>query len=464
MAVAFTPGQALGRGDLDIFLTNSDGNAANAYSISFALYYVDPATQAEVLVGPASHTPVNPSVGEYYAAILVPLNAQPGTYRIRWTFQQYAGDPAQLVVQEWAVVAPGTNTGSSTSQYSTCTQDLIRKLRFLVRDHAPDRHYRFRPPEGEGQVGCYNRVFGYIWEDEELAEYLEIALWKWNVHPPATEELGTIDQLCQSKPAWKSALLWGALVNAAQALAYNWIVDEFSVAGDTLVRVVLPDGEVVDLPIEDLYGACQEGGIDTRGLRAALFQGELRVAAVDPVDGRVGLYAVKSIMQHHTADRPSVCMETPEGHVTTTCDHSLFYRKGEGLVPVRGDQVAVGDSLALVTDQGLQATQVDALTVGPPLEVSYDLCVPGPENFVLSNGIVAHNSYSIGGISLDIEKSSKYMDLKRNAEEQWDKLVESKKLTTLYIRGIQQPRFGIGVRSAFGPSLGRNVLSPRRFM
>jgi hypothetical protein len=127
----------------------------------------------------------------------------------------------------------------------------------VVVSNSPDRNYHFRPPQGEGSVGCYNRVFGYIWEDEELAEYLEMALWKWNLHPPATEELCNINTLCQRKPSWKAALLWGALVNAAQALAYNWVSDEFSVSGDTLVTVYLPDGTRVDVPIAELHAACK---------------------------------------------------------------------------------------------------------------------------------------------------------------------------------------------------------------
>jgi hypothetical protein len=127
----------------------------------------------------------------------------------------------------------------------------------VVVSNSPDRNYRFRPPQGEGTVGCYNRVFGYIWEDAELIEYLEMALWKWNMHPPETEELCNINTLCQRKPAWKAALLWGALVNAAQALAYNWVSDEFSVSGGTLVSVHLPDGTVVSVPISELYAICK---------------------------------------------------------------------------------------------------------------------------------------------------------------------------------------------------------------
>jgi len=298
VAVCFNQGQVLGRGDLDIFLTNSAGNPANAYSITYAIYCVDPTTCAEVLIGSATRTPVNPSVGEYYAAMQVPANATVGDYRIRWTFQELATTPAQTVVQEFSVV--GTSVQTTASTLTQCEQELVSKLRFMLRDTNPDRDYHFRPPEGEGEVGCYNQVFGFIWTDEELLEFLEIALWKWNMQPPETEYLSTLDAVCTQKPVWKAALLWGALVNASMALAFNWAADEFS--------------------------------------------------------------------------------------------------------------------------------------------------------------------YSIGGISLDIDKFSKYMDLKQNAEDQWDKLTEAKSRATKYLRGLCQPRFGRGIRSAFGPAVGRGVLSPRNFI
>jgi len=298
MSVVFTQGQLLGRGDLDIFLSNASGNPLNVYQITYAIYLVDPSTQAEVLIGSNARTPVNPAVGEYYAALQVPSNAAPGDYRIRWLFRETAASAQEGAVQEFGVVSASVVT--SESAYSGCVADLINKMRILTRDNNPDKNYRFAPPKSEGEVGCYNQVFGYIWEDAEFAEYLEIALWKWNAHPPETEELNNLDRLCQQKPAWKASILWGALVNAAQALAYNWTANEFD--------------------------------------------------------------------------------------------------------------------------------------------------------------------YSIGGISLNLEKSSKYESLKQNAEEQWDKLVEAKARTTKYMRGLSQPRFGRGVRSAFGPFVGRGVLSPRNFV
>jgi len=298
MSVVFQQGQVLGRNDLDIFLTNSSGNPTNVYYISYSIYYVDPSTDQEVRIGPDNRIPMNPEVGEYYASLMVPANATPGDYRIRWHIKELSTSLLEGAVQEFGIVTQQQDI--SVSPYSDCVQDLIHKMRVLTRDNNPDRNYRFNPPEGEGTIGCYNQVFGYIWTDEEFYEYLEIALWKWNIHPPSTEHLTSIDRLCSQNPSWKAALLWGALVNAAQALVYNWIANEFD--------------------------------------------------------------------------------------------------------------------------------------------------------------------YSIGGISLNIEKSSKYEGMKSNAEDQWDKLTEAKSRTVKYMRGLKQSKYGVGIRSSFGPYVGRGVLSPRAYV
>lgn len=298
MAVAFQPGDTIGRGDLDIFLTNSVGNPANAAEITFALYYVDPGPpELEVLIGATGRTPVNPQVGEYYASLTVPPSSTPGTYRIRWTFRETVSSPLQQVVMEFAIV---TDAITVVVGYTTYETEMIWKLRVLLRDQNPDKFYHFRPPEHEGDIGQYSRIFGQIWEDAELLEYLERGLDWWNMFPPSTAYLNTIDKLCTDQRMWRTAVLWEAITHACFALSCNWVADEFD--------------------------------------------------------------------------------------------------------------------------------------------------------------------YSIGGVSLSIEKSSKYESLKQNAEGQFDKASEAKARTVKYIRGLQQPRFGIGVRSAFGPAVGRGVLSPRNFI
>lgn len=295
MATSFTPGETIGQGDLDIYLTDLGGFPANAYVMTYAIYYVDP-LGGEVLIGPAERVPVNPQVGEYYASLQVPPSAVAGSYRIRWSFTQIAGGPVMTVVQEWTVVNPGT----IAVYYSVHTQGMINKLRMLLRDQNPDKFYHFRPPEAEGNIGAYNRVFGQIWEDAELYEYLERGLDWWNMQPPNTAGLSTIDRLVVEKPEWRTAVLWEAITHACFAMSMNWVADEFD--------------------------------------------------------------------------------------------------------------------------------------------------------------------YSIGGISLSIEKSSKYESLKQNAESQFDKAAEAKARTVKFMRGLQQPKYGIGIRSSFGPNVGKGVLSPRNFL
>jgi hypothetical protein len=414
MAVAFKRNQILTRGDLDIFLTNSSGNVANASSISYALYFVDPGPpETDVLIGDPQRIPENPSIGEYYASVRIPTTATYGRYRIRWTLKEFVNSNAQTVVQEFEVVPENSVLGP---EMSNGEKQMVYKLRMLLRDqclageelvtvdadgekitlpieelyeligetqetqkikdafqkgkltiksmgsqgefswkqiskahknptpvepiykitteqgkqlivtgghrvymspnlcvpaeelsvglslqtsqgttkishievienrpfmfdltveenhnlvlegsdvvvhNCPDKFYHFRPPEHESNIGSYNQVFGQVWEDAEFLEYLERALDWWNLQPPETENLSNMDQLISQKPAWRTPILQGAIQFAAMALQANWIVDEFSVRGDTDLEVLLPSGEKVKLTIEELHEIIKEEG------------------------------------------------------------------------------------------------------------------------------------------------------------------------------------------------------------
>ena len=294
MGVGFLRGQQLGRDDLNLFLTNASGHPINASEISYAIY--DFTTGMEVLVGPTKRTPTNPSVGEYYASIIIPLDANLGDYRIRWSMWEMVGGPLQTVVQEFNVRDRETAMPTCYSPYEL---DLVRRLRVLLRDQNPDKFYKFRPPAHEETVDQFSRVFGYIWEDAELLEHLDVSLDMIAASPPRTV-FNSLDAMTQQRPEWRGLLLTGAMIYALQALQINWVADEFD--------------------------------------------------------------------------------------------------------------------------------------------------------------------YSIGGVSLTIDKSSKYESLKQGASDLFDKQLEKAKATVKYIKGLQQPKYGAGIRSAFGPYVGRGVLSPRKFL
>ena len=217
------------------------------------------------------------------------------------------GDLVLSVVGDAAVYLPVESVQELPSRqfmYDITVSDWHRFVCLRTRNvlgNCPDKFYHFRPPESEGNIGSYNRVFGQVWEDAELYEYLERGLDWWNMMPPNTTlGLNTIDLLVLNKPEWRTAVLWEAITHACFAVSLNWVVDEFD--------------------------------------------------------------------------------------------------------------------------------------------------------------------YSIGGVSLSIEKSAKYESLMQNAESQFDKAAEAKARTVKFFRGLSQPKYGIGIRSAFGPAVGRGVLSPRNFL
>jgi hypothetical protein len=169
----------------------------------------------------------------------------------------------------------------------------------MLRDNKPDRNYHFTPPAGEESINQYTRVFGYLWEDDELLEFLRVSLDSINAQPPQTF-YDTLDMLMTQHRNWRTLLFTGAMVHSINALALNWIADEFG--------------------------------------------------------------------------------------------------------------------------------------------------------------------YSIGGVSLDIEKGSKYQGMANDANTRFNEMSEKAKATVLVMRGLKQSRFGVGIRSSFGPSVGRGALTPRRFL
>jgi hypothetical protein len=292
---SFYRGQQLGRGELNIFLTSANGNPTNAAEITYALY--DFTTGQEVLLGPPRRTPVNPSPGEYFASVIIPLDANLGSYRIRWTFREIVGGQIQQALMAFDVI--DKVVGEPNTVFTPNESDLIRRLRILLRDNNPDRNYHFRPPAHEETIRQFNRVFGYIWEDGELQEYLYRSLDDIISSPPRTP-FASVDQMTQMRPEWRSLLLVGAERFALHALRVNWIADEFD--------------------------------------------------------------------------------------------------------------------------------------------------------------------YSIGGVSLNLDKASKYEGAYQAVVDQFDKNLEKAKQTVNFVKGLQQPKYGTGIRSAFGPYAGRGVLSPRKFV
>lgn len=293
----FKRGQELTRSNgLNLFLKTKSGTPINGTDVYYNVY--DYTTGSEVLMSPENRKPINPAIGEYYAPLIIPRNSNIGNMRLRWFFREKPGARQCEILQTFSVVLDEVNLVNLPGA-TVETSALINSLRILLRDNSPARNYHFMPPSGEESVNEFNRVFGYVWEDAELLEYLSVSNDTINMYPPRTVYQSPEQMVTMNRP-WRSVLLNGALVYALQALAINWVQDEFN--------------------------------------------------------------------------------------------------------------------------------------------------------------------YSIGGVSLDIEKSSKYQSMMGDAQTRFNEMVEKAKLTVKHTFGLKQSRYGVGIRSSFGPSVGRGALTPRRYL
>jgi len=72
-------------------------------------------------------------------------------------------------------------------------------------------------------------------------------------------------------------------------------------------------------------------------------------------------------------------------------------------------------------------------------------------------------SYSINGVSLDLDKAAKYAAQRDYYENTFQQMVERYKASLHFIRGLRQPRYAVGIASRLGPFSRSGVLSLRNF-
>lgn len=216
--IVYYPGQNLTEKDLYIIIRNNLGNQTDPYQINYEIY--QRIQGLDILISPQRQSPLRLGVGHYYANYQIPGDSVPGDFYIKWIFRETPTTEESYATQEFAVVDGSVIVESPYSQNS---KDLIRKLRFMLRDNNPDRNYHFMPPAQEEVIQGFTQKFGYVWEDEELYEYILFAVSDLNNTPP--RENWSIDNL---PFRLYSMVLYQAAANALRALAVNWAHEEWS--------------------------------------------------------------------------------------------------------------------------------------------------------------------------------------------------------------------------------------------
>jgi hypothetical protein len=216
--VVYYPGQKLSEKDLYIIVRNSLGNQTDPYQVNYEIF--QRIQGLDVLISPQNLQPLRLGVGHYYANYMVPGDALPGDYYIKWRFKETPSTAESSAIQEFAVV---NSSVIIESPFGNNSKNLIRKLRFILRDNNPDRNYHFMPPAQEEVIQGFTQKFGFVWEDEELFEYIVFAISDLNNHPP--REQWEIESLPERLYAM---VLSQAAATALRALAVNWAHEEWS--------------------------------------------------------------------------------------------------------------------------------------------------------------------------------------------------------------------------------------------
>jgi DNA mismatch endonuclease (patch repair protein) len=197
-------------------------------------------------------------------------------------------------------------------------------------------------------------------------------------------------------------------------------------------------------------------------IKESFFLGDLKVKAMVDKENKPQWTTINNVLRHTTPYKKMIRVITSVGSVDVTEDHSLFFWNTKE--PVKTSDLNIGDLIVGLPGWEFEALKIMGIENLPPEYYTYDVSVPEVENAVLDSGILVHNSYSISGISLDLEKSSKYQAIKDEFVAEYDKLVEANKLSIKIIKGLRQFKFGVGITSALGPLSRPGVQSRRNLL
>lgn len=201
--------------------------------------------------------------------------------------------------------------------------------------------------------------------------------------------------------------------------------------------------------------------INRKKIKDSFAVGELSVESLHS-DGSIGWVPINDVVRHRTPHKRMLNVKTKTASVNVTEDHSLFSWKE--MKEVLTKDLKKGQEIVGCENHKAVPFEISEINEIPPQEHTYDVSVPGTENAVLSSGVVVHNTYSISGVSLDVEKSAKYESMKNNFIQEYDKLKEQIKRSIKIIKGLKQPRYGIGISSALGPYSSPGVQSRRNWV
>jgi hypothetical protein len=231
--IAFSVGKQLGNGDLSISVRDTEGKPQVPSYISYSIFNVS-GKQPSLVSDPKATPAPGVGTGQYWVNMTIPTSWVAGDYRLVWYLQQNPDTIEVSIYEDFSIVQ--TNAISSSLEAPSVfmskrlgitenSANLVMMVRELLSDTNPDRNYHFRPPTAGKVVAGFTQRVGYIWTDQAILRFLNLAIAKINSGNPKNFYSFTIDNIPDN---WYQAAALGAAASALMAEAIRWNAEEFS--------------------------------------------------------------------------------------------------------------------------------------------------------------------------------------------------------------------------------------------
>ncbi len=459
MSVAFFKGQVLTSADLKIVIRNSSGVPVDPYYIRYALF--DYTTGIDVLIGVPNRIPATTGTGQYFVDAQIPLDANIGDWIVRWNFNETTTSPLVEVAQDFNVVSQNVTTAIA----QTTAQDvLLRRLRIFLRDNNPDRNYSV---DGKEKIKIKTKDKTYVVSLEELWEIVENGR-KNSLYIEAKKDIykNFIEGSLQVQSVSKDKKVeWKRIIDVLQhdvtlkdqyCISVNNGQVRCSTTGDhSLYRNKEQEIEelfVREAVIGDKLAVVDEGKVIDGILNSLLLIPSIKFMYDLSVEDNHNFVLLSGLVAHNTFRPPAT-----EKFMQTQTQVFGYLWEDEELYEYLLGAVDELNSSPPVTGVTLD-TLPDRWRTNVLMRAAAFAC-----GAMTMTWNVNEFDYSISGVSLSIEKSSKYESMKNNFLQEWDKSRELIKASIKIIKGLQQPRYGVGISSALGPYSRPGTQSRRNF-
>jgi len=189
--------------------------------VLFTVYDQVSTPGTDIIVGVPNLAATKISNGRWYARFEVPENAALGAYKIVYNYAIRDSNNnllTQALESTFNVVSQVTSTISSASQH------FVNRLRVVLRDNNPDAYYRFAPPLKTGEIKGFTTKTGYIWQDDELEIFLDLATNELKATPFGT----SVQSYPNLQARFEPAVMMTSAFYATFSEAIRWTSEEFT--------------------------------------------------------------------------------------------------------------------------------------------------------------------------------------------------------------------------------------------